>query len=52
MPNQVACQFVKEIASTFRSYAARHLHFVANDKKGSSLFPRPFLGDQQALCLE
>ena len=31
----------KEIASTFRLYVARHLHLVANDKKGPSL-PRRF----------
>ena len=34
----------KEIASTFRSYVARPLHFVANDKKGPFLLPRFFLG--------
>ena len=37
------CPIAKEIASTFRSYVARHLHFVANDKKGPSLPHRLFL---------
>ena len=32
----------KEIALTFRSYVARHLHFVVNDKKGPSLPHRLF----------
>ena len=34
----------KEIASTFRSYVARHLHFVANDNKEPSLPHRLLLG--------
>ena len=34
----------KEIASTFRSYVARPLHLAANDKKGTSLLHRLFLG--------
>ena len=33
----------KEFASTFRSYVAQHLHFVANDTKGLSLPNRLFL---------
>ena len=32
----------KEIASTFRSHVARHLHFVANEKKKSPLPYRLF----------
>ena len=36
--------FAKEIASTFRSHLARHLHFVASDKKGPPLPHRFFLG--------
>ena len=45
--NQLDAQprlIAKEIASTFRSYVARHLHFVASYKKGTSLFPCLFLG--------
>ena len=34
----------KEIASTFRSYVARYLHFVAKDKKEPSLPSCLFLG--------
>ena len=39
-------------ASTFRSYVARHLYFVANDKKGPSLLHRIFLGESRSVFLE
>ena len=34
----------KEIAAMFRSHVARHLHYVANDKKGPPLPYRLFFG--------
>ena len=47
MSNQLAAvaasPIAKEIASTSRLYVARHLHFVANNKKGLPLPHRLFL---------
>ena len=37
-------QFQRKLLQHLDHYVARHLHFVANDKKGPSLSHRFFLG--------